>query len=144
MHQSPPLDLSTLDPTAMDVPSDASSMALLGRTAWRFQQLTQLELTKSSFASALVIILTIGIFSRCFYNFYLHPLRKIPGPKLAAVTSWPDFYYDVIKDGSYLFEIRKMHDHYGEFGLLSIPDAWQVSYLGSHDFWSRVEGYQGF
>lgn len=107
----------------MGVSFDASSMAQPGPTVWRFQQLAQLELTKLSFALALVMIFMIRIFSRGFYNLYLHPLRKIPGPKLAAITSWPDFYYDVIKDGSYLFEIRKMHDKYGEFELLSIPDA---------------------
>lgn len=71
-------------------------------------------MTRSSLALALVMICTMGIFSRWFYNLYLHPLRKIPGPKLAAMTSWPDFYYDVVKEGRYLFEIRKMHDKYGE------------------------------
>lgn len=66
-------------------------MALPRPTAWPFQQLAQLELTKSSLALALLVIYTIGVFSRCFYNLYLHPLRKIPGPKLAAMTCWPDF-----------------------------------------------------
>lgn len=61
------------------------------------------------------MICTIGLSSRWFYNLYLHPLRKIPGPKLSAMTSSPDFYYDVVKDGTCLFEIRKMHDIYGEF-----------------------------
>lgn len=79
---------------------------------------------KSSFFLALVMICMAGLSSRCFYNLYLHPLRKIPGPKLAAMTSWPDFYYDVVKDGSYLFEIRKMHEIRGEFRLFSIYDGW--------------------
>lgn len=91
-----------------------ASTALPGPTTWHFQQLAEYEVTRSSLALALVMICTIGIFSHCFYNLYLHPLCRIPGPKLAAMTSWPDFYYDVVKDGSYLFEIRKMHDKYGE------------------------------
>lgn len=128
----------------MGVPFATSNMALPGLTAWRFQQLAQLDSTKLSFALAVAMICTIGLFSRGFYNLYLHPLRRIPGPKLAAMTSWPDFYYDVIKDGSYLFEIRKMHDKYGEFELLLIPDDRLVSYLGSHGFWSNVEGCEGF
>ncbi|KAL2278344.1 hypothetical protein FJTKL_14454 [Diaporthe vaccinii] len=119
----------------MGVPFDASSMALPRPTAWPFQQLAQLELTKSSLALALLMVYTIGVFSRCFYNLYLHPLRKITGPKLAAMTCWPDFYHDVIKDGSYLFEIWKMHDKYGEFELLSISDAWLVSYSGKVSEW---------
>jgi len=30
---------------------------------------------------------------------FLSPLRHIPGPKLAALTSWYEFYYDVIQQG---------------------------------------------
>jgi hypothetical protein len=44
----------------------------------------------------------------------LHPLSRIPGPKLAAATYWPEFYYDVVKFGCYTKEIRKMHEKYGK------------------------------
>lgn len=80
----------------------------------------QPEVTKSSLVLAAVIICMAGLSSRCFYNLYLHPSRKSRGPKLAAMTSWPDFYYDVLKDGSYLFEIRKMHKQHGELRHFSI------------------------
>lgn len=43
----------------------------------------------------------------------LHPLSHIPGPKLAAATYLPEFYYDVIKFGRYTSEIRDMHKAYG-------------------------------
>ncbi|KAF4333911.1 cytochrome P450 monooxygenase oxidoreductase [Fusarium beomiforme] len=43
----------------------------------------------------------------------LHPLHKIPGPKLAAATYLPEFYYDVILVGRYTHAIRQMHDKYG-------------------------------
>lgn len=79
---------------------------------------------KSSLVLAVVMICMAGLISRCFFNLYLHPLRKIPGPKLAAMTSWPDFYYDVVKEGSYLFEIRKIHESHGESRLFSIYDGW--------------------
>nr|AAM48844.1 cytochrome P450 [Fusarium boothii]AAM48964.1 cytochrome P450 [Fusarium boothii]AAM48972.1 cytochrome P450 [Fusarium boothii]AAM48988.1 cytochrome P450 [Fusarium boothii] len=59
-------------------------------------------------ASAVIYFL-----SSCFYNLYLHPLRKIPGPKLAAIGPYLEFYHEVIRDGQYLWEIRKMHDKYG-------------------------------
>ena len=49
------------------------------------------------------------IISRLFFS----PIAKFPGPKLAAVTSWYELYYDVVKKGKYLFEIEKMHDKYG-------------------------------
>lgn len=51
--------------------------------------------------------------ARCLYDLFFHPLRNFPGPKLAAVGSYYEFYYDVIKDGTYLWEIEKMHQTYG-------------------------------
>jgi hypothetical protein len=44
-----------------------------------------------------------------------HPLSGIPGPKLAAATYLPEFYYDVVKFGCYTKEISKMHEKYGEY-----------------------------
>ncbi|KAK9772365.1 hypothetical protein AB5N19_09619 [Seiridium cardinale] len=43
----------------------------------------------------------------------LHPLSRIPGPKLAAATYLPEFYYDTIKFGRYTQQIKKMHEKYG-------------------------------
>jgi hypothetical protein len=43
----------------------------------------------------------------------MHPLSRIPGPKLAAATYLPEFYYDVIKFGRYTNQIREMHEIYG-------------------------------
>ncbi|KAG9253243.1 cytochrome P450 [Emericellopsis atlantica] len=43
----------------------------------------------------------------------LHPLSKVPGPKLTAATYWPEFYHDVILTGRFTHEIKKMHDEYG-------------------------------
>lgn len=52
---------------------------------------------------------------RAIYNISpLHPLSRIPGPKLAGATYWPEFYYDVVKNGCYTKEISKMHEKYGE------------------------------
>jgi len=55
---------------------------------------------------------------RCIYNLYFHPLRKIPGPRIAAMTSFYDFWYDVVKGGTYLWEIRRMHEIYGKMAVL--------------------------
>lgn len=44
----------------------------------------------------------------------LHPLYKIPGPKLAAATYLPEFYYDLILHGRYPSRIQALHDKYGE------------------------------
>jgi hypothetical protein len=44
----------------------------------------------------------------------LHPLSHIPGPKLAAATYWPEFYYDVVLYGRYTWQIKKWHETYGK------------------------------
>jgi hypothetical protein len=50
---------------------------------------------------------------RCLYNLYLHPLSKFPGPKIAAIGSFYEFYYDVIKDGTFIWKTEEMHRKYG-------------------------------
>lgn len=50
----------------------------------------------------------------------LHPLSRIPGPKLAAATYLPEFYYDTIKFGRYTQQIKKMHEKYGMLPFLVI------------------------
>ncbi|KAG6004627.1 hypothetical protein E4U21_000903 [Claviceps maximensis] len=47
------------------------------------------------------------------YRLYFHPLAGIPGPKLAAATSWYEFYYEVIGRGVFCWQIKRMHDMYG-------------------------------
>lgn len=47
------------------------------------------------------------------YRLYLHPLRSIPGPRLAAATGWYDFYYDVYLKGEILFKLKELHETYG-------------------------------
>jgi hypothetical protein len=44
---------------------------------------------------------------------YFHPLAHIPGPKLAALTWWYEFYFDVIQQGRYVFKIQELHKQYG-------------------------------
>ncbi|OKP10347.1 Trichodiene oxygenase [Penicillium subrubescens] len=51
--------------------------------------------------------------TKIVYNLFFHPLRHIPGPRLAAATYLPEFYYDVIKSGRYTRRIQQMHQQYG-------------------------------
>ena len=44
---------------------------------------------------------------------FLSPLRRIPGPKLAALTSWYEFYFDAIEPGKFVWKIRDLHSEYG-------------------------------
>ncbi|EAW12902.1 cytochrome P450 [Aspergillus clavatus NRRL 1] len=47
------------------------------------------------------------------YRLFLHPLSRFPGPKLAAISSLPEFYHDVLRGGRYIWEIERMHEKYG-------------------------------
>ena len=47
------------------------------------------------------------------YRLYFHPLAKFPGPKIAALTRWYEFYHDIIHKGRFLWKIGDLHDRYG-------------------------------
>lgn len=59
--------------------------------------------------AALVLYLAAGAVRRL----YLSPIAAFPGPRLAALTFWYEFYYDVVRKGRYTWEIQRMHDQYG-------------------------------
>jgi len=80
-----------------------------------------LDPARSSAVGFAFTLIVIYIFSRGIYNLYFHPLCKIPGPRVAAVSSFYDFWYDVIKGGTYLWEIRKMHEIYGNILVPCVP-----------------------
>ncbi|TVY18468.1 Cytochrome P450 monooxygenase TRI4, partial [Lachnellula arida] len=60
-------------------------------------------------AGAQLICILYTLFSRSL----LSPLAKVPGPRLAALTSWYECYYDVFKPGQYVFKIKQLHEQYG-------------------------------
>lgn len=57
----------------------------------------------------------LSLIFTAIYNIWFHPLAKFPGPKIAVIGSWYEAYYDVIKDGRYLWQIEKMHEKYGKY-----------------------------
>jgi cytochrome P450 len=62
-----------------------------------------------------VVTAAVYFLTRVFYNLFLHPLSKFPGPKLAAATRWYEAYYDLVLKGQYTFRIAEMHKQYGAF-----------------------------
>ena len=68
-----------------------------------------LELAKPCMWACLAWVAVV-IAKRLFF----HPLASIPGPRLAALTGWYEFYYDAIKPGRYVFKIQELHEKYGK------------------------------
>lgn len=59
----------------------------------------------------------VYVLSLAVYRLYLHPLAKFPGPKLAALSGWYEFYYEFPCKGQFTFHIQELHDKYGEYQL---------------------------
>jgi hypothetical protein len=60
-----------------------------------------------------VVSLLILVIAEALRRLYFHPLAGIPGPKLAALTWWYEFYFDGIQQGHYVFKIQELHKQYG-------------------------------
>ena len=66
-----------------------------------------------------------------FYNVYLHPLARFPGPKLAAASKYWLFYQEFVK-GASLSDIRdELHAQYG--ALRFFPSAPPLATLSTRD-----------
>lgn len=74
------------------------------------------DIWSSSSVSLPIVALLIWIayiVGLAIYRIYLSPIAKFPGPKLAALTYWYEFYHEVILRGQYAFRINDWHDKYG-------------------------------
>jgi len=76
----------------------------------------------SPFALAVVslAIFTVYLVFLTIYRLFLSPLAKFPGPRLAALSNWYEFYYDVILQGKFTGHIQQLHKQYGESASSSL------------------------
>lgn len=62
----------------------------------------------------IILLLAVWVVYLVIYRLCFHPLARFPGPKLAALTSWYEFYYDIVKRGQFIWRIEQLHERYGE------------------------------
>ncbi|KAF7852941.1 hypothetical protein EAF04_010818 [Stromatinia cepivora] len=98
-------------------------------------------LPSPSIPSLNFLVQTITIISflaslHCFFNrLYFHPLSKIPGPRLAAATFWYEFYYNAIRDGTYIKKFQQMHTAYNSSVIRIAPNHVHVN---DPNFYSKI------
>ncbi|TEY57352.1 hypothetical protein BOTCAL_0220g00050 [Botryotinia calthae] len=89
-----------------------------------------------SLSIQIIIVAVVFTYLCCvFQRLYFHPLSKIPGPRLAAATSWYEFYYNVIRDGSYIKNFEQMHNDYNSSVIRITPD---MVHVNDPDFFSKM------
>ncbi|KAI0888437.1 cytochrome P450 [Annulohypoxylon maeteangense] len=102
------------------------------------------------FLAAYFSLLPLSLF---VYRLFLHPLAKIPGPRLAAITSL--WYVYQVKQGRMAALSKNLHKKYGPVVRISpnevsfdSREAFQAIYTGSHyiekgDFYWALSGNPG-
>lgn len=72
-------------------------------------------LSRDNVLKLLVAFFLVRIIYGAVYRLILSPIAKFPGPKLAALTFWNEFYYDVVQQGQYTFKLEDYHQRYGKY-----------------------------
>lgn len=67
----------------------------------------------SSLVESITFLAALWMIYGMIYRLYFHPLAKFPGPRLAIVTYWYEFYYDIVRRGQYTYKLRELHEKYG-------------------------------
>lgn len=78
-------------------------------------QIAQMDGSDQSFRLTKLVLGAVVLYyvARSVYRLCFHPLAKIPGPWVAAVSSGYEFYYDCIQAGRFHVKIDEMHERYG-------------------------------
>ncbi|KAK3301698.1 cytochrome P450 [Chaetomium strumarium] len=79
------------------------------------------------------VVLFLYLLARSVYYAFVHPLAKVPGPKLYACSDLPYLYHSL--RGDWQFKLKQLHDRYGpvlrytpDNVSFTTPGAWKTIY----------------
>ncbi|CZS92511.1 hypothetical protein WAI453_006722 [Rhynchosporium graminicola] len=81
----------------------------------------------------------IYVLALAFGRLVLDPLAGFPGPKLAALTNWYEFYYDVVLQGKFTFKIQELHRKYGPIIRITPTEL----HIDDPDFYEQLYNRDG-
>ncbi|KAJ9609338.1 hypothetical protein H2200_005665 [Cladophialophora chaetospira] len=85
---------------------------------------------------ALVTAFLLYLFSLVVYRLYSSPIAKFPGPKLAALSRWYEFYYEVVLRGQFTFHVAELHKKYGPIVRINPYEL----HVADSEFWDTLYG----
>lgn len=91
-------------------------------------------MTIAEFLPAVCVVFALWLAIAALRRLVFHPLAHFPGPKLAALSKWYEFYYDVVLKGQFTFQIQDLHKKYGPIIRIN-PEELHIS--DSH-FWDEL------
>lgn len=91
----------------------ASWNTLLNSALAEFVDRSMDVLLHSHAVPVLCISASFYVIVGAIYRLIYSPIARYPGPRLAALTFWYEFYYDVVCKGRYTWKIQELHQTYG-------------------------------
>ncbi|KAB8071277.1 elymoclavine monooxygenase [Aspergillus leporis] len=71
---------------------------------------------------AVLTVLALPLSIAILQRLYFHPLARIPGPCLAAVTDFYAFYFNYVQEGGYSKRLKKLHAKYNSLVIRIGPN----------------------
>ncbi|RAO64210.1 uncharacterized protein BHQ10_000222 [Talaromyces amestolkiae] len=86
--------------------------------------------------ATVIVFAAVGSAALAIYRLCFSPLAlaRVPGPKIAAITAWYEFYWDCVQQGRYLFKIEQMHQKYGPIVRIN---PWEV-HIQDPSYWDTI------
>lgn len=75
--------------------------------------------TPGAVLRSLISLILVYAFTLVVNRLFFHPLRKVPGPRLGALSKWYGFYHNVIRDGQYSLSFASLHKKYSRSPTVS-------------------------